>query len=116
LGYYILKIAISAVLIVIISEIGKRNSFAAAVLASIPLVSVLAMVWLYIDTRDTGQIIKFSYSVFWLVIPSLVLFVTLPAFLKQEISFYMSLCLSIIITIVSYFIMVTILKKFEINL
>jgi hypothetical protein len=65
--YYLIKIAISTTLIVTISEIAKKNSFMGAILASIPLISVLAMIWLYIDTRDIGKISSLSMSIFWVV-------------------------------------------------
>ena len=80
--YYVAKIAITTILIVAISEIAKRSSFAAALLASIPLVSVLAMLWLYVDTKDVAKVSALATSVFWLVLPSLVFFITLPLLLK----------------------------------
>lgn len=52
---YIIKIAITTILIVAISEIAKRSSFAGALLASLPLVSVLAILWLYVDTKDVEK-------------------------------------------------------------
>jgi len=91
MGYYLVKIAVTTILIVAISEIAKRSSFIAALLASIPLVSVLAMVWLYIDTGDTGKVSELATSVFWLVIPSLALFITLPIFIKYGFNFLLSL-------------------------
>jgi len=114
--YYISKIAITAFLIVAISEIGRRSSFAGAVLASIPLVSVLAMVWLYVDTQDTEKISALSVSIFWLVLPSLVLFVALPVLLKLGLHFYTSISLSIGFTILSYWAMVTTLDYFGVEL
>ena len=80
--YYAIKIAITTILIVAISEISKRNSLAGAVLASIPLVSVLAMFWLYIDTNDSTKVSNLSSSIFWLVLPSLTLFLALPVFIE----------------------------------
>ena len=74
MGYYIFKIAITTALIVLISEVAKRSSFIGAILASIPLVSVFAIIWLDIDTKDITKISSLSLSVFWLVIPSLALF------------------------------------------
>jgi hypothetical protein len=50
--YYIVKIVITTVLIVAIAEISKRSSFAGAILASIPIISVLAMTWLYVESKD----------------------------------------------------------------
>ena len=71
--YYIIKILISAILIVGISELSKRSSLIGAILTFIPFVSVLAFIWIYVDTKNVETISKLSYSIFWLVIPSLVL-------------------------------------------
>lgn len=64
--YYLTKIVITTFLIVLISEIAKRSSFIGALLASIPLISVLAMMWLYIDTKDVDKVRSLATSVFWL--------------------------------------------------
>lgn len=114
--YYVLKVVLSAVIIVLISELSKRSSLLGAVLASIPLISVLAFVWLYIDTGSVEKITKLSYSIFWLVIPSLVLFIALPLFLKLGINFYGSLFFAIVLTVIAYFIMITVLEKFGVTL
>ncbi|MCK9224772.1 MAG: hypothetical protein M0R46_11110 [Candidatus Muirbacterium halophilum] len=114
--YQFFKILISSILILLISEISKRSSFIGAVLASIPLVSVLGIIWFYIDTKDTLTIISLSYSIFWLVIPSLSFFLLLPFFLKKNISFYYSLSLSVLIMIIVYFLMIKVLSKFGIQL
>ena len=113
--YYVIKVLISAISILAISELSKRSSLLGAILASIPLVSVMAFIWLYIDTKNIETISKLSISIFWLVIPSLVLFITLPILLKY-INFYFALIFSIALTVVSYYIMILILEKFNISL
>ncbi len=114
--YYIIKIVITTLLVVIISEISKRSSFIGAILASVPLISVLAMVWLYIDTENIEKVNTLAKSIFWLVIPSLALFISLPLLLKNGINFYISMTLSIIITILCYWLMVSALGHFGIKL
>lgn len=114
--YYLLKIAVTTLLIVVISEVAERSSLAGAVLASIPLISVLAMMWLYIDTKDVAKVSALSSSVFWLVIPSLALFVSLPLLLKQGLNFYLSLGVSIGLTVGCYFLMIGILNHYGIEL
>ena len=69
--YYILKFTISALLIVAISEVSKRYSLAAGILASLPIISILAMIWLYVDTNSIQKVSKLSTSIFWMVLPSL---------------------------------------------
>ena len=98
------------------SEISKQNSYLASILASIPLISVLAMTWLYIETKDVSKIIELSKGIFWLVIPSLTLFIILPLLLKFGINFYFSLTISIVATVISYYFIVIVLNEFGIKL
>ena len=114
--YYIIKVLVSAVLIIAISEIGKRSSLWGGILASIPIVSVLAFIWLYIDTKSVEKISQLSYSVSWLVIPSLSLFLILPVFLKLKWDFFPALLVSIVVMIVFYYLMIFILGKFGIKI
>ncbi|MDY6980220.1 MAG: DUF3147 family protein, partial [Pseudomonadota bacterium] len=100
---------ITTLLVVLISEIAKRSSLIGAILASVPLVSVLAMIWLYIDTKDIDKISSLSYSIVWLVLPSLALFIALPLFLKQGINFYLSMTMSVALTVICYWLMITVL-------
>lgn len=109
--YFSIKVIISAVLIVLIAEVAKKSAMIGAVLASVPLISVLAMVWLYMDSKDVMAVSRLSIDVFWLVIPSLLLFISLPLFLQQKINFYFALFFSLIIMVGGYFIMILILKK-----
>ena len=114
--YYLLKIVITTIFIVLISEIAKRSTFVGAILASVPLISVLAMTWLYIDTKDVTKVSSLSISVFWLVIPSLALFLALPLLLKQGLNFYLSISISIGLTVGCYWIMVSALDHFGVKL
>lgn len=113
--YIIVKLILSSGILVAIAEIAKRSVFAGSILASIPFVSVLAMIWLYIDTKNTDAVALLSRDIFWLVIPSLILFLTLPVLLKYKINFYIALGLSCCLTIFGYFLMILILKKFGIK-
>jgi hypothetical protein len=116
MSYTILKVAISAALVVGISEIAKRSSFLGGLLGSQPLVSLLAFVWLYQDTRDTAKVAALSISIFWLVLPSLLLFIALPLLLKHGVSFYPALALATILMLAGYAAMVFALGKFGIEL
>jgi len=114
--YYLVKIIVTTGLIVLISEVAKRSSLIGAILASIPIVSVLAMTWLYVDTRDVSKVSALASSVFWLVLPSLALFIALPVLLKQGVNFYLSMTISILITIGCYWLMVYVLGQFGVKL
>lgn len=72
--YLAIKTALSALIIVAISEIGKRSPTFAALVASLPLVSLLGMIWLWQDTKDTERLASHAEATFWYVIPSLPMF------------------------------------------
>ncbi len=80
---YLIKLALSAALIVLVSEVSRRSSWLGGLLASLPIVSYLAIIWLYLDTHDPAKVSGLSIGVFWLVLPSLPFFVVLPALLKK---------------------------------
>ena len=112
---YALKIGLSALILVAIAEIAKRSSFWAAALASLPLTSLLAFVWLYVDTGDTQKIAALSSGIFWLVIPSLLLFVLLPILLRSGLGFWFSLLTASAATALAYLGMIKLLALFDIK-
>lgn len=114
--YYLIKILVSAVLVATISEVAKRSGFWGAILASLPVTSILAMIWLYKDTKDVQRISQLSTDIFWLVIPSLVLFVALPLLLKEGWGFYPSLLTAMALTVAAYFGMAYLLKGFGVQI
>ncbi|MBI5890292.1 MAG: DUF3147 family protein [Nitrosomonadales bacterium] len=114
--YYAIKVVISALLIVAISEIAKRSTGFAALVASIPLTSLLAFVWLYMEGAPPERIAELSGQIFWLVIPSLLLFVMLPLLLKQGLNFWVSLALSVAATAALYIALIPVLRRFGVNL
>lgn len=114
--YTLIKIFSSAGLIVIISELARRGSWLGALLASLPIISVLAIVWLYVDTRDVEKISALSTGVFWLVLPSLTFFIALPWLLRMKLNFWLSLGLALAIMFCSYLLLAALLKKFGVHI
>ena len=112
----VIKLLVSSGLIVIVSEIAKKNTLIGGLIASIPLVSVMAMVWLYIDTKDIENINALSKSILWMVVPSLALFISLPVLLKSGVNFYISMGISILVTMGCYWLTIAGLAKFGIKL
>ncbi len=92
--YLILKTLITAIVVVGISEAGKRFSMIGGLLASLPLTSLLAFIWLYNDTKDIKAVTDLSYTIFWMVLPSLFFFLCLPFLLKVGWKFYPALITS----------------------
>ena len=99
-----------------ISELGKRSSVLAALLASLPLTSILAMIWLYQETRDIHKVMDLSKSIFWVVVPSLLFFVVLPLLLKSGLKFYWAMLLSCLVMIAVYSLYLLALDKIGIKI
>lgn len=113
---YALKVIISALVIVTISEVAKRSTSFAALIASLPLVSLMAFVWLHLEGSSSGQIAELSGQIFWLVLPSLVLFLLLPVLLRHGMNFWLSLALSSAATVACYLAFLPLLRRVGIGL
>jgi hypothetical protein len=111
--YYAVKVLLSALVIVVVSELAKRQPTFAALVASLPLISLLAFVWLYLEGSPVGEIGALSRDIFWLVLPSLVLFVLLPVLFHVGLGFWLSLGLSVGATVASYGLMLWLLERFR---
>lgn len=108
--YYAFKTVVTLILIIAVAEISKRSSVIGGVLASVPIISVLAMVWLYMDTHDAEKVAMLAKSIFWLVLPSLSLFLCLPILLAHGVNFWISLTASVVLMISSYLLTVYLLQ------
>jgi hypothetical protein len=109
--YYTIKILLSSLVIVAVSEIAKRSSMLGALLASLPLTSLLAFVWLYLDTGDVQKVAALSSDIFWLVLPSLPLFLVLPLLIKMGWGFWLSLGVAALVTAACYGAMLLVFKQ-----
>lgn len=112
----IVKAALSGLLVLLISEFAKRNPAAGALIASLPFVSILAMIWLWGETQDSERIASHSEATFWYVLPSLPMFLILPWMLRQGIGFWVALASVCVLTSLFYFVTVLIAAKFGIKL
>ncbi len=113
--FNIAKILISALIIFVASEIGKRDTLLSAIIVSLPMISLITISWLYFETRDVDKIINFAYGVFAMIMPSLSFFITLPYFLKK-INFIPSMFISISIMVVLYFVLSMLYKKIGVDI
>ncbi len=80
--YLIVKTLLTAVLVVTIAEVGKRNLLLGGLLASIPLTSLLALIWLQVELGNAERTAQLSTSIMWLIPPSLVFLAVLPLLLR----------------------------------
>lgn len=114
--YLALKTIVSAVIIVIVSETARRNAALGALIASLPLISVLGMVWLWRDTQDAARLAVHSQATFWYVLPSLPMFLLIPFMLRSGAPFWLALAAGVILTAGLYVAMTAILARFGVSL
>ena len=100
--YLIIKAALSGALVAAISEIARRNPGWGGLLASLPLTSLLAMIWLWRDSHDPEQVAELSTGAFWFIIPSLPLFIVLPWLLRSGLGFWAAMAIAVAGTLALY--------------
>lgn len=104
--YLVIKAVVSAIIIVIVSETARRNPGTGALIASLPLISVLGMIWLWRDTQDVARMAEHSAATFWYVLPSLPMFLLIPVLLKRGFGFWPALVAGCVLTMALYSAMV----------
>ena len=100
--YLAIKAALSGILVAAASEIAKRYPGFGALVASLPLVSVLGMIWLWQDKPDAANMAAHAGATFWFVLPSLPMFLLIPALLRSGIGFWPSLVAGCLFTVALY--------------
>ena len=114
--YLVVKAGVSGILVAIISEVAKRYPGFGGLIASLPLVSVLGMIWLWRDKPDAGNMASHAEATFWFVLPSLPMFLLIPAMLRNGIGFWPSLAVGCALTILLYLGMTWIGPRFGLRL
>lgn len=114
--YLAIKAALSGVIIAIVSELAKRYPGFGALVASLPLVSVLGMIWLWRDKPDAVNMAAHAEATFWYVLPSLPMFLLIPALLRGGMGFWPSLLLGCALTVALYLLMVWAGPRFGLRL
>jgi hypothetical protein len=114
--YLVIKAALSGLIIAIVSEVAQRYPGWGALIASLPLVSILGMIWLWRDTGDPIRLADHAQATFWFVLPSLPLFLVVPMLLKRGIGFWPALAAGCLLTILLYVVMIGVLSRAGVKL
>ena len=114
--YLLVKAVLSGIIIVAASEVARRSPGLGGLIASLPLVSILAIIWLWRDTADMERIAAQLEATFWFVLPSLPMFLVLPAMLRHGFGFWPALALSCLLTMGLYSFMIWALARFGVQL
>ena len=100
--YFLAKAALTGVLAAAIAEIARRYPGWGGLVASLPLTSLMAMVWLWRDTGDAERVGALSLGIFWFILPSLPLFVVIPALIKLGFGFWPTMGTGVAVTVALY--------------
>ena len=114
--YMLIKAGLSGVIIAVVSEVARRNAGFGALIASLPLVSVLGMIWLWRDTHEPERLAAHAGATFWYVLPSLPMFLLIPLMLRRGAPFWAALAAGCVLTIGLYLLMVWVAPRFGVKL
>lgn len=109
--YLIIKSALSGIIVMAVSEIARRSPVLGGLVASLPLISLLGIIWLWKDTGDVERVADHAQATFWFVLPTLPMFLLLPYILRQGVNFWLALGISCAVTIGLYLMTFWLLPK-----
>lgn len=115
MNWIIFKYLLTAGVVVLISEVAKRSDRLGGLIAALPLVTVLALIWLYIENQSSEKISNHAYYTFWYVLPTLPMFLIF-SYLLKKFGFWITLSLSMVITLIIFYIFAKVMKSFGVNL
>ena len=113
---FITRALLSGLIIALIALIGRKAPAAAALVASLPLISILGMIWLWRDTGDNALLANHAEATFWYVLPSLPMFLLIPWMLRSGFNFWLTLGASVVMTFLLYLATIGIAARFGVRL
>lgn len=113
--FLIIKYLATAGVVVLVSEVAKRSDKAGALIASLPLVTLLVLFWLYLEKQPSSKIANHAYYTFWYVIPTLPMFLVFP-WILQRFGFWPAMALSVAITMVCFVTFAFLVRRFGVDL
>ena len=112
MSYLFIKYLITAAVVVAVSEFAKANG---SLIAALPLVTVLTLIWLFVEKQPVTKIANHAYYTFWYVIPTLPMFLLFP-YLLPKFGFWPTLLSCVVVTLVIFYVYANVLKNFDIDL
>jgi uncharacterized membrane protein (GlpM family) len=115
MSWVVIKYLITAAMVVLISEFAKRSDKLGGLIAALPLVTILSLIWLYLENQPSAKIANHAYYTFWYVVPTLPMFIAFP-YLLPRIGFWLTLVASVIITLICFYAFALLVRKWGIEL
>lgn len=116
MGYLLVKSALSGIIVMLVSEVARKSPGLGGLIASLPLVSVLGIIWLWRETADVQRVAAHAQATFWFVLPSLPMFLVLPWLLRAGQGMWLSLAASCLLTMALYAATIWLLPRLGISL
>lgn len=113
--WLVFKYLVTAAVVVLVSETARRSDRLGAVLGALPLVTILAMVWLYVEQQPTSKIANHAYFTFWYVLPTLPMFLVFP-WVLHRFGFVAALLVGAAITVVCFLLLAAVLRRYGVQL
>ncbi len=114
-GFLVVKYLVSAALVVGVSEAAKRSERLGGLIAALPLVTVLTLIWLHVEAQPNERIANHAWYTFWYVLPTLPMFLAFPRLLTRY-GFWPTLGLSLLITLASFAALAAVMRRFGVHL
>ena len=115
MAWIITKYAVTAALVVLISELAKRSDKLGGFIAALPLVTLLTLVWLYLENQPATKIANHAWYTFWYVVPTLPMFLVFPVLLPR-LGFWLTLLASAVLTVVCFATFAVVMRRFGVML
>ncbi len=115
MGWLVTKYLITAAVVVLVSEVAKRSDRLGGLLAALPLVTVLVLIWLYVERQPQSKIANHAWYTFWYVVPTLPMFLAFPVLLPR-LGFWPTLLVCVLITVVCFWLFALLVRRFGIEL
>ena len=113
--YLIVKYLVTAAVVVLVSEFAKRSDKLGGLVAALPLVTILTLIWLYVEHQPPSKIANHAYYTFWYVLPTLPMFLVFP-YLLPKFGFIYTLLACVILTILIFGLFAIVMKQFGVDL
>lgn len=115
MAWILTKYLITAGIVVLVSEVAKRSDKLGALIVALPLVTVLALIWMYVEQQPQERLANHAWYTFWYVVPTLPMFLAFPALLPR-LGFWLTLAASALITVACFFLFALVVRRFGVEL
>jgi hypothetical protein len=112
----VIKYAVTASVIVLVSEVAKRSDKLGALISSLPFVTILVMIWLHVERQGCQKIGNHAYYTFWYVLPTLPMFLVMPWLMDKGVNFWLALAICAAVTMICFAATALLAKRFDVNL